>query len=358
MAPKKQRKTKKPQRRRRPSAPAPGIALVTGATSAIGAEVIRRLVQQGYEVNAIIRDRPEKNQDWRRLPKGVKPYVGDISLTTEANDAVLKEACRGVSLIFHFAAALQKNVTRLDSYMQVNVIGTENLLRAYLEANPDPEASVQIIYSSSTAVYGYKRKGETLTENSKTRAETPYGSTKLMSEQVIKAFAEANRKIKYTIFRMSVIYGPGYSYGFGKMFRLIKEGRMRIIGNGENHLVLVHVDDAVDAMMLSIGNKAAVNNTYNLTDGQTYTQRELFAKAAGFIGVAPPSKKVNAFIAKMLHKRRNFETDQFLFLTSDRMVSIERIKKDLGFRPRRSIDIDGRSMIETSLKYSAEGLEE
>ena len=130
---------------------------------------------------------------------------------------MLKEACAGVNCIFHFASANRPTTRKFSKYVEINVIGTENLLRAFIEANPG-EAEVHVVYASSTAVYGYNRPGETLSEDSRTAPVTPYGESKLMGEHVIKAFASANKRVKYTIFRIGIIYGDGYDNAFNKVF--------------------------------------------------------------------------------------------------------------------------------------------
>ena len=115
---------------------------------------------------------------------------------------------------------------------------------------------MHILYSSSTAVYGYNRAGETLTEESKTAPVTPYGESKLMGEHVIKAFASANKRVRYTIFRIGIIYGEGYDMGFNRVFRMLREGRMKVIGDGSNHLCMINVSDAADAMITVLGGRA------------------------------------------------------------------------------------------------------
>ena len=81
------------------------ISLVTGATSTLGVEVVKRLVTRGDEVRVIIRQRPEHNPEWKRLPPGVKPYVADLSTPAADSVKALQEACAGVNNIFHFASA-------------------------------------------------------------------------------------------------------------------------------------------------------------------------------------------------------------------------------------------------------------
>ena len=328
------------------------VSLVTGATSTLGLEVVRRLVAAGDEVRIILRQHPEHNPEWKLLPPGVTPYVADLSIPAGETSRILREACRGVDRVFHFASANRPLASKFSKFVEINVIGTENLLRAFIEANPG-DAEVHIIYSSSTAVYGYNRPGETLTEESKTAPITPYGESKLMGEHVIKAFASANRRVKFTIVRIGIMYGAGYDAAFNKVFRMLSEGRMKIIGDGANHLCMIHVEDAASAILLCCDEAKALNKTFNLTDGVKYTQKELITLAAKFLGVAAPKGRISRLLVKMMTLGRSFDDAQLQFLVSDRVVSIDRIKSDVGFRPKKSIEVEGKNMVGEYLKRHA-----
>jgi nucleoside-diphosphate-sugar epimerase len=325
------------------------VSLVTGATSTLGIEVVRRLVKRGDEVRVVIRQQPEHNPEWKLLPPGVKPYVADLSLPSGDTSKALREACTGVDYLFHFASANRPTTRKFSKYVEINVIGTENLLRAFIEANPG-DKGVHVIYSSSTAVYGYNRPGETLTEESRTAPVTPYGESKLMGEHVVKAFASANKRVTYTIFRIGIMYGEGYDSAFNKVFKMLKEGRMKIIGDGGNHLCLVHVEDVADAMVGSTDDEKSGNKTYNLTDGAKYTQKELIGIASKFLGIGLPKGSISKFLVKMMTVGRSFDDAQLQFLLSDRVVSTERLRKELGFKPKRSIEIEGKNMVREFLK--------
>jgi UDP-glucose 4-epimerase len=267
---------------------------------------------------------------------------------------MMERACKGIDRIFHFASVPQTGKTHVDVYRNVSVVGTELLLRAFIASNEE-DSKLRIVYSSSTSVYGYDRKGEILTEDSNTAPKNPYGESKFMTEEVIKAFAAVNSRITYTIFRIAVMYGPGYDYGFEQLFRLIKDGRMRIIGNGDNHLTLVNEHDVAEIAVIAADNENAANRVYNLSDGISYTQRGVLQTAAKLLGTTIPEKGVNSTIAKLAAKAAGVDGSQMRFLLSDRVLSIERIKKELGFTPKRSIYTEGKALVEEFNKdYSSE----
>ncbi len=331
------------------------IVLVTGATSGMGSRLVGELIKKGYEVRVLLKKHPREHLEWKELPRGVKIYITDIKKTDDASREVLLDACKGASILFHLAAVTYSYHSRYSNekidtnvMLNTNVIGTENVIQAYADANP--KGNLRFIYSSSVAVYGYKRSGEILTEESEPKPHSAYAESKYMAEQVIKAFAAANKRITYTILRIGVLYGHGYETNFMHIFKLIKEKKIRYIGNGENHLTLVNVDDTISAMLKVMETEKSANKVYNLTDGVPYTQRQLFKKAAQFLSAEEPSKTIHPFLAKIGARTRGIGSEQFTFLISNRIVSMEKIRKELGFKPAVSIDVAGKALAKEFLK--------
>ena len=325
------------------------IVLVTGGTSGLGIRLIKKLLEKGYQVRTIVREHPSTSDEWRSLPGGVIPYVADFTFRSEKDKETLLLACKDVDYVFHIGGATYNFKFKFDELVNTNVVGTENLITAYFDANPDPNKHVRFIYTSSVTVYGYNRAGETLNEDSSAKPASAYSESKLMAEKVIESYDTAHERLDYTIFRLGVIYGPGYERAFYKIFKLLKEKSLRNIGAGKNHLTFVHVDDVVDAILLAIDTQKSTDKVYNLTDGVPYTLKELFAKAASFMGVEAPTKSIHPFIARIGARTRGLNMDEFEFLVSDRIISIERIKKELGFKPSRRIDIEGKAMADMFL---------
>ncbi|MDE1832870.1 MAG: NAD(P)-dependent oxidoreductase [Candidatus Micrarchaeota archaeon] len=326
------------------------VSLVTGGSSSLGIHIIKRLLKRGDEIRAIIKQHPTATDEWRSLPAGVIPYVADFTFRSEKDKETLIEACRGVDEIYHIGGAVFNAKHKYNHLINTNVIGTENLLRAYLYANPESHSTAHFMFASSVTVYGYKRLHEVLTEEADTRPGSGYAESKVMAEKVIQSFQTANPRLPYTIFRIGNLYGHGYEREFFKIFRLIKERKISYLGKGDNHLTLVHVDDVADAMILASENHKAMNKVYNVTDGQLHTLKELFTKAANFLGVPPPTKGINPILARIGASTRGINADEFDFIASDRMVSIDRAKRELGYKPTRSIDVEGKLMVDDFLK--------
>ncbi len=330
------------------------ISLVTGGTTGLGNAVIRRLIAEGNEVRVVLKDDPSKLPEWKKLPPGSVPYVADITLKRKEDGENLRAAAKGVDRIFHIGGASYNSKFTYDQLIEINVIGTENLLQAVIESNT-PERRMHFIYASSVTVYGYRRKGELINENAQPKPASHYSESKTMAEHLIESFSESHQNLKYTIFRMGTLYGPGYEEPyFFKAFKLIKEGKMRYIGRGDNHLTLLHVDDAADAILLAARKPGISNNKiYNLTDGQPHTPKELFLFTSKALGVNPPNKSVPPAVARLLSKTANITYDEYEFLASDRIIDISKLRDELGFTPSRDVETEGLLMIQHFISKEA-----
>ncbi|MGC8648936.1 MAG: NAD-dependent epimerase/dehydratase family protein [Candidatus Micrarchaeia archaeon] len=322
------------------------IYLVTGPSSGIGIEVIKSLTQNKNNiVRVLIRTHPKMSESWKKIPRGVIPYVVDITLKNDEDKKTLNEACKDVDVIVHLASIKQSTKVKYDEFVGVNVAGTENILEAWLNANKNNN-ELKFIYMSSTAVYGNKRRGEILNEESELKPSNSYGASKMMGEEVIKAFAVSNSRIKYTILRSATIYGPHYEEPFFKIFKLLVENKMRYIGSGNNHLILIHIKDLVNAINLAITSKNSNNKIYNVTDGNEYTQKYLIHKAAKYLNVEPPKKSINTTLAKLAASLFNMNKEELDFFISERIVDISKIKNELQFLPKEDLDLATKELVD------------
>ena len=306
------------------------VVFVTGANGSIGRELVKALIDQGDEVRGLIRVKSMITQ----LPAGTIPFVGNL-----VDTHVLDEACEGADVVFHLAAIAREAGAKPGELMRSNVDGTRNLLDACKKAKVK-----RLIFTSTINVYGRKR-ADVLKENSAPAPTDKYGYSKMISEQDIAASG-----VPYTILRIATVYGPKTKTSFFKIFRAVKEGNMMIIGDGQNHLSLIHSDDLTRAMLLVENEPASRNKIYNVSDGVAHTQDSLVTLAAKLMGAPKPTRHVNEFIVKMLARQRNLESDELRFLTSNRVVDTGRIRSDLGFEPKVMIEQGGKELVDLFIK--------
>ncbi|MCL4383412.1 MAG: NAD(P)-dependent oxidoreductase [Candidatus Marsarchaeota archaeon] len=325
------------------------IYLITGATSGLGVELIKKLIKENCQIRVIVKDNFLLNPEWRKLPSGVIPFVVDLNVLSDKSSKILRDACKNVDIVIHIAGASYNSKFTFNQLIERNVLATEKVLKTIIEVNK--KKNIQFIFTSSVTVYGYRYGEQKITEETELHPSSHYSETKLMAEEVIKSFADVNPDIKYTILRLATFYGPAYEDpSFFKVFKLIEEKRMYYLGTMHNHLTFIHVSDVVDAILKVIDNKKAYNKIYNVTDGVAYTSKYLFDVIAKQLNVPPPNKKINLGIAKFVVKLFNINYDEFEFLASDRIIDISKIKKEIGFSPSRKLDKEGLEMIEDYLK--------
>ena len=154
--------------------------LVCGGAGYIGCHTVRQLTRLGYEV--LVLD---------NLSRGHRKSIGDTPLVvrdiTEQStlDQVFQE--NKIDAVLHFAAHSQvgESVVSPDIYYRNNVAGTLNLLEAMLRSGVR-----YFIFSSTAAVYGEPAELP-LAEDHPTEPINPYGSTKLIVEEILKWFEQA-----------------------------------------------------------------------------------------------------------------------------------------------------------------------
>lgn len=159
-----------------------GAILVTGGAGYIGSHVVRQLSEAGHRV-VVFDNLSTGSAD--ALIHGERLIVGDLS-DPEQIDRVLRET--GCKSVLHFAAAIiaPESVHLPLKYYTNNTRNTLNLLRACVDNGVE-----RFIFSSTAAVYGIPEGGEA-SEETPTVPINPYGTSKLMSEWMLRDAALAH----------------------------------------------------------------------------------------------------------------------------------------------------------------------
>jgi nucleoside-diphosphate-sugar epimerase len=328
---------------------APRRALVTGAGGCGGRAVVHHLVKNGWSVNALDMN-PAALEPLRSADPAdsVRLFRGSLS-----DSQFLHEAAKDVEAVFHAAAkvhAIPRSPKEEAEFFEVNVTGTENLLRAC--ATPGLAA---FVFFSTIAVYG-TGDGNPLSEASPLNPENAYARSKAEAEQRVREFGFPGGA-RATIFRMSLVYGEGERGNFSRMIRAIDAGRFVFIGDGSTRKSTIYVGDVARAALLAAELRQAQGETFVLSDPEPYTVREISATIARHLGVRAPRWRVPPSLLRAggrvlraagttLGFRPIFTDEDVGKLMTDSICDTSRIRARLGFEPHFGLEEGVRRTIE------------
>ncbi len=170
-----------------------GKVLVTGGTGYIGSHTAVELIQSGYEV--ILVDNLSNSElsvlDGIEKITGSKPQFEQFDLCEKDKVSKLFNE-NEIGSIIHFAAskAVGESVEKPLLYYKNNLLSLMNLLEVMNEGKSDA-----MVFSSSCTVYGQPDKLPVTEDAPVVPAESPYGNTKQVSEEIIRDACKANEKI-------------------------------------------------------------------------------------------------------------------------------------------------------------------
>lgn len=308
--------------------------LLTGSTGFIGSYLLRRLIDDGYNVFCLVRknsiDKLKKtNRD------SCTVIEGDLS------DKKTLERLKGkrYDYVVNVAAKLGEWFLNDADLSRVNVKGVENLIRVLKDSKIK-----KFVHVSTAMVSGVCENGK-FTEKDICYPDSSYERTKYQGEKI--ALARANEyKIPIVIIRPTFTYGPGDPHKL-KLFKLINTGFFVFPDGGRSFLHPVYVDDLVDGILLSmkkgkngniyiIGGSEVVSVKYFVSYVSKYLEKKLFC-------INLPSwilfviSRVVTKIFSFLGLKPILLPSQIRMLSSNWNYSIEKSKKEIGFRPKYSI---------------------
>jgi UDP-glucose 4-epimerase len=304
-----------------------GAILVTGGAGYIGSHVVRQLGESGERV--VVLD---------NLVKGFRQAVttGDLIVGDVGDHSLVSRllAEHQVDTVMHFAAhiSVAESVANPLKYYGNNTCGTRALLQACVEKNVK-----NFVFSSSAAVYGVPADGYA-DETSPTNPINAYGTSKLMSEWMLRDVAAVN-PLRYVALRYFNVAGahPGGQIGHSTIgsHLLTKVACEALVGKRPHVSVFgsdyptpdgtgvrdyLHIEDLAAAHLDALaylrggGESTALNVGY----GHGYSVREVLAMVESVAG-----KPLN-----IREEPRRAGDPAYLVARADR------VRNELGWRPR------------------------
>lgn len=172
--------------------------LVTGGTGFIGSHTVVELHNAGYEV-VIVDDFSNSNPKiLTQLEKitGKKPEFYELDLCDEGKVRDFVKAHSDITGVIHFAAfkAVGESVQQPLKYYRNNFYSLINLITAF-------DQKINLVFSSSCTVYGQPDVLPVTEDAPVKRAESPYGNTKQIAEEILQETCAVTPSLKVTSLR-------------------------------------------------------------------------------------------------------------------------------------------------------------
>ena len=302
--------------------------LVTGGAGYIGSHMVLALLDAGRDV--VVLDNLSTGADWI-VPDPARLVVGNAG-DKETVARVIKDY--GIDAIAHFAASIivPESVVKPLDYYRNNTVAGHALIETAIEAGVR-----RFLFSSTAAVYGMSEESP-LGEDASLAPISPYGSSKLMVEQMLRDAARAH-DLRYVALRYFNVAGADPQGRAGqstpRATHLIKVACEAAVGR-RNHLEIygtdyptpdgtcirdyIHVSDLADAHLLALDHLegGGENLVLNCGYGRGYSVREVIDTVKRVCGVD--------FEVRLADRRAG---DPAVLV-----ARADRIRETLGWRPK------------------------
>lgn len=305
--------------------------LLTGATGFLGWRTLEKLIELDWVTSIVATGRSIKPTHYIEHPK-VTYVLGDLSDERFVNDLITD-----VDSVIH-AAGLSSPWGTEKEFIQANLVPQQLLIKAAISANVQ-----RFIFISTPSLYFELRDKFQIKESDPLPNPfiNHYCSTKRNAEIALE-----NSGIPFVILRPRALTGRGDTVIMPRLIRASDEGKLKVIGNGENMVDLTAVSNVVDAIILSLNvGKHGINKTYNITNGSPVKLWNSIAQLLPMVNRPIPQKKVPYYIAvngarlmELLsrlttHKEPALTVYSIGILAMNFTLNISKARKHLGYTP-------------------------
>ena len=256
------------------------LVVVTGGSGWLGRRLVKALGSGLPEVprfaapsGAVVRCLAVTAEDRAVIEKehpSAQTVIGELGDPRAL--AALFEGAEGAD-VFHTAGIIHPR--RVSDFFAVNADGT----RAVVEAAERAGARRFVHVSSNSPIGCNPNPEHRFDEESPYNPYMGYGRSKKLAEDAVNA-ARAKGKIETVIIRPPWFYGPGQPPRQTTFFTMIKEGKMPVVGPGNNCRSMAYVDNIVQGLLLCQTTPAAAGRTYWIADERAYPMLEIIDTVA------------------------------------------------------------------------------
>ena len=239
---------------------------LTGATGWLGQRVVEALTtglqsiseNGGYKLHCLV---PAGEPTKLLLNFGVDITVGSLN-DEKALQSFLADGKDG--LLIHIAGLIhpQGILGRTKEFNRINFDGTRGLMNEAIAAG----VSRAVIMSSNSPFGANVSNEDRFTEESDFNPYMGYGKSKWLMELMLRDLMGKAYNPEIVIVRAPWFYGPGQPPRQTLFFKMIKEGKFPVIGDGLNRRSMGYVDNLVSGLILAASKPDAANQTFWLAE--------------------------------------------------------------------------------------------
>jgi len=248
------------------------LAVVLGATGALGSTIVKQLAGKNLNVRAVARDLDLANKLFKGLP--IEIEKADITSTEQTLKVV-----EGATTIYHCIGLPYNKWLKLFPKIQKNIIlATE-------------QTDSLLVYADNLYMYS-PVNGEKIDESCSQKPSSKKGQLrKILADELLEA--HNNGKIKVTIVRMGDFYGPNVVNGFTKPLFLnaLEQKPSSWIGNLDQQHSLIYIEDAAKGMIEAGTNPSFVGKIWHVEGAEAVSGQE-FIEMINHALNQPPKYKV------------------------------------------------------------------
>ncbi len=252
---------------------------ILGATGFIGCATVSAAIEAGWKVIALARS----DEGAARLrAAGAHPVLGDV-----ARPDVWIDQARGATALIDLvqpALPTRKSRSAIATVSRERQAGTAGILTAL---GGLPAADRPLLFSIS-GIDDLHADGRGVVDHRSPLRARPrgFGRIGLPVRRLIDASG-----LEAAYLYLGFVYGPGKAFA-AQYVDGLRAGKAPVVGRGDNHLPLTHVEDAARAIVHLAGQPRAalVGRNVVITDGADPTQRALLAYTADLMGVKRASR--------------------------------------------------------------------
>ncbi|PNU21791.1 NAD-dependent dehydratase [Geothermobacter hydrogeniphilus] len=216
---------------------------VTGGTGFVGREVVGQLLAAGHRVTCLARSGSDRKLDRH---ENLRFHLGDIT-----DPDSLGNGLNGCEAVIHLVGIIREFPRRGITFTRLHTEATDNIIAATRKA-------------------GIRRFIHMSANGAREQAETAYHRTKWAAEQALRG-----SDLDWTIFRPSLIYGPGDQFVNMLAGLIRKLPLVPVIGNGRYRMSPVAVEDVAAGFVRALQQPQSIGQVYHCGGPQILSYDEI-----------------------------------------------------------------------------------